>query len=63
MTLIEAARGTFRRLHYSLRTEEAYLHWIRAIIAFHAGRHPRELGAPEITAFLNPVGNPPAMPG
>ena len=53
MTLIEATRGTFRRLHYSARTEEAYLHWIRAFIAFHAGRHPRDLTAAEITAFLN----------
>jgi integron integrase len=42
VTLIEATRGTFRRLHYSARTEEAYLHWIRAFIAFHAGRHPRD---------------------
>lgn len=53
MTLIEAVHSAFRRLHYSPRTEEAYLHWIRAFIAFHAGRHPRVLGAPEITAFLN----------
>jgi integron integrase len=53
MTLVEAVRATFRRLHYSPRTEEAYLHWIRAFIAFHRGHHPRTLGAPEITAFLN----------
>jgi len=53
MTLIEAARGAFRRLHYSARTEEAYLHWIRALIRFHTGRHPRDLAAAEITAFLN----------
>jgi integron integrase len=53
MTLIDAVRAAFRRLHYSPRTEEAYLHWIRAFIAFHAGRHPRDLGAAEITAFLN----------
>lgn len=53
MTLVEAVRAAFRRLHYSPRTEEAYLHWIRAFVAFHAGRHPRALGAPEITAFLN----------
>ena len=53
MTLTEAIHATFRRLNYSSRTEEAYVHWIRAFITFHAGRHPRELGAPEITAFLN----------
>ena len=53
MTLLEAISGTIRRLHDSPRTEEAYLHWIRAFVAFHGGRHPRTLGAAEITAFLN----------
>ena len=53
MTLIEATRATFRRLHDSPRTEEAYLHWIRELIRFHEGRHPRTLGAAELTAFLN----------
>jgi len=53
MTLVEAVRAAFRRLHDSPRREEAYLHWIRAFVAFHAGRHPRALGAPELTAFLN----------
>ena len=53
MTLIEAVQTTIRRLHWSPRTEEAYLHWIRAFIRFHGGRHPRDMGAPEITAFLN----------
>jgi len=53
MTLIEALQTTLRRQHYSPRTEEAYVHWARAFIAFHGRRHPRELGPPEITAFLN----------
>ncbi|MEO7329973.1 MAG: phage integrase N-terminal SAM-like domain-containing protein [Minicystis sp.] len=53
MTLIEATKSTFRRLHYSPRTEEAYLRWIREFIRFHRNRHPRDLGPPEITAFLN----------
>jgi integron integrase len=53
MTLIDAARSTFRRLHYSPRTEEAYLFWIRALIRFHHRCHPRELSAAQITAFLN----------
>jgi integron integrase len=53
VTLIDAVRTTIRRLHYSPRTEEAYLHWIRAFIRFHRGRHPRDMGAPEMTAFLN----------
>ena len=53
MTLIEAVHAACRRLHYARRTEEAYLHWIRAFLSFHDRRHPRELGAPELTAFLN----------
>ncbi|MBI5517106.1 MAG: integron integrase [Deltaproteobacteria bacterium] len=53
MTLIEALQTTLRRLHYSPRTEEAYVYWTREFIRFHGRRHPRELGAPEITAFLN----------
>lgn len=40
MTLIEAVQSTIRRLHSSPRTEEAYLHWIRAFIRFHGGRTP-----------------------
>ncbi|XXU45088.1 site-specific integrase [Sorangium sp. So ce1014] len=53
MTLIEAVRATLRRLHDSPRTEEAYVHWIRAFIRFHRGKHPRQMGAEEVTAFLN----------
>lgn len=53
MTLIEAVRATVRRLHYSPRTEEAYVHWIRQFIRFHRGRHPRQMGTEEVTAFLN----------
>ena len=52
-TLLAAIRETIRRLHYSPRTEDAYVQWTRAFIAFHGGRHPRALGAPEMTAFLN----------
>lgn len=53
MTLFEAVTLSLRRLHYSPRTEEAYLRWIREFVRFHNRRHPREMGAPEITAFLN----------
>jgi integron integrase len=53
MTLVEALQNTLRRLHYSPRTEEAYVYWTREFIRFHNRRHPRELGPPEITAFLN----------
>jgi integrase len=53
MKLFEAIHATLRRLHYSRRTEEAYLHWIRELIRFHQGRHPRELAPADITASLN----------
>ena len=52
-TLVEAIRQTIRRLHYSPSTEEAYVHWTRAFIAFQGGRHPRTLGTAETTAFIN----------
>ena len=50
--LFDLARNAIRRLHYSRRTEETYLHWIRRFILFSGKRHPRELGAVEVTAFL-----------
>lgn len=53
MTLIEAVQTILRRLHYSPRTEEAYVRWTREFVRFHHRRHPREMGAPEVTAFLN----------
>jgi hypothetical protein len=39
--------------HYSLRTNEGYLHWVRRYIYFHGKRHPREMGGPEVEAFLS----------
>lgn len=50
--LFEVLRDRLRARHYSLRTEKAYLHWVRRYIRFHGGVHPRDLGAPEIEAFL-----------
>ncbi len=50
--LLERVRGEIRARHYSRRTEEAYVHWIRRFIVFHGRRHPQELGAPEIAAFV-----------
>jgi len=46
-------RERIRYLHYSLRTEEAYLHWIKAYVRFHDRRHPRTLGGPDVECFLN----------
>ncbi len=50
--LLDQVRDTLRTLHYSYRTEEAYVDWIRRFILFHDKRHPAEMGAPEIQAFL-----------
>ena len=50
--LMEQVRGEIRARHYSRRTEEAYVHWIRRFIVFHGRRHPRELRAAEIAAFI-----------
>ena len=50
--LLDQVRAAIRARHYSRRTEEAYVHWIRRFIVFHGRRHPRELGAPEVSAFI-----------
>jgi integron integrase len=50
--LLDTVRRSIRARHYSLRTEEAYVAWIRRFILYHRKRHPKEMGPPEITAFL-----------
>jgi len=50
--LLDQVRERVRYLHYSIRTEQAYLHWIRAFVRFHGVRHPAEMAAPEVEAFL-----------
>ncbi|MFA4966533.1 MAG: integron integrase [Thermoleophilia bacterium] len=45
-------RSALRARHYSRRTEQAYGLWVRRFILFHGCRHPAEMGAPEINAFL-----------
>ena len=51
--LLDQVRNAIRRKHYSLRTEESYVHWIKRFIYFHGKRHPKDLGEPDVTAFLN----------
>jgi integron integrase len=51
--LLEQVRAAIKRRHFSPRTEETYVHWIKRFIYFSGRRHPRELGAAEVTAFLN----------
>jgi integron integrase len=50
--LLDQVRERARYLHYSLRTEKAYLYWIRFFIRWHALKHPRDMAAPEVEAFL-----------
>jgi len=51
--LLDQVRNAIRRRNYSYRTEEAYVHWIRRFIYFSGRRHPAELGAAEVTAFVS----------
>lgn len=51
--LLDKVRQQIRVRHYSLRTETAYVNWIRRFILFHGKRHPQEMGAPELSAFLS----------
>jgi integron integrase len=50
--LLEQVRGRIRFLHYSLRTEQAYLDWIKRFIRHFGKRHPRDMGATEVSEFL-----------
>jgi integron integrase len=51
--LLHLVRQAIRTRHYSPRTEQAYVHWIRRYIFFHKVRHPAEMGKPELNAFLS----------
>ena len=51
--LLDRVRNAVRLRHYSYRTEQAYIHWIKRYIWFHDRRHPAKMGAAEVTAFLS----------
>ena len=50
--LLDRVRDKIRVRHYSIRTEQAYVDWIRRFILFHGKRHPEALGTAEVEAFL-----------
>ena len=50
--LLDQVRDAIRLRHYSLRTEDTYVEWIKRYILFHHKRHPKDMGAAEIEAFL-----------
>ena len=51
--LLDQVRAAIRVRHYSLRTEQAYVHWIVRFIRYCGMRHPRELGAREVSTYLS----------
>jgi integron integrase len=51
--LLESVRAAIEVRHYSPRTADTYVQWIKRFIIFSGKRHPRELGAPEVTKFLS----------
>ncbi|MEE9148566.1 MAG: phage integrase N-terminal SAM-like domain-containing protein [Candidatus Tectomicrobia bacterium] len=53
--LLDQMRQVLRLKHMSIRTEEAYVSWVRRFILFHHKRHPKDMGAEEIRAFLTHV--------
>ena len=60
--LLDQVRERIRYLHYSLKMEKAYLHWVRFFIRWnatqHGGmRHPRDMGKTEIEAFFSMMAN------
>jgi len=59
--LLEQVREVLRYKHYSLKTEQAYLYWIRFYVRWHGRhgqmQHPRDMGSPELTLFLTMLAN------
>ena len=55
--LLDLLRQQIRYLHYSYRTEEAYVGWVKSFIRYHGLRHPADLSGPEVEAFLGWLAN------
>jgi len=51
--LLDQVRGACRVRHYSRRTEQTYAQWVKRFVLFHGKRHPSEMGAAEVSAFLS----------
>jgi integron integrase len=52
LRLLELVRRALRTRRYSARTETAYVYWIRKFVLYHDRKHPRDMGAPEVSQFL-----------
>jgi hypothetical protein len=57
--LLDQVRDAIRLKHYSIRTEEAYVNWIKRYILFHNKRHPAEMSIPESVATPSATPSPP----
>ena len=55
--LLDQVREQIRYKHYSLRTEQTYVQWIKSFIRWHGLKHPRNMGGPEIEAYLGMLAN------
>ena len=53
MKLLDQVRDSIRKRHYSIRTEDAYVNWIKRYILFHGKRHPKDMGEKEIASFIS----------
>ena len=53
VTFLGRVREAIRYKHYSIRTERVYVEWVGRFVVFHDRRHPREMGAAEVWAFVN----------
>ncbi len=53
MKLLDQVREVLRKKHYSIRTEEAYVEWIKRFILFHGKRHPKDMKEHEISQFIS----------
>jgi hypothetical protein len=51
--LLDRVREVVRLKHYSIRTEQTYVDWIKRFILFHGKRHPETMGADEVREFLS----------
>ena len=55
--LLDLVRETLRTMHYSYRTEQTYVDWIKRFIMFHNKRHPRDMGAEEVQVYITYLAN------
>ncbi len=61
--LLDQVREKLRVKHYSIRTEQAYVDWIKRFILFHGKRHPETMGNSEVSEFLSHLAIPPERGG